>query len=77
MHSTVDSATLRGARVVGVVCAIMFVAPVVLSLAFPEGFFFRPFHLAYERMIGAMLVAFGVGLLLALRDPARIQAGVT
>ena len=71
----VDSATLRGARIVGIVCAIAFFAPIVLSLVFPAGFFFRPFHPVYERMVGAVLVSFGLGLLLALRDPAR-NAGV-
>ena len=77
MHgeSHVDSATLRGARIVGIVCAIAFFAPVVLSLVFPAGFFYRPYHPIYERMIGAILLSFGLGLLLALRDPAR-NAGV-
>ena len=70
-----DSATLRGARIVGVVCAIAFFAPIVLSLVFPAGFFYKPFHPTYERMIGAILLALGLGLLLALRDPAR-NAGV-
>lgn len=71
----VDTVTLRGARVVGVVCALAFLAPVVLSLAFPAAFLFAPYHSVYERMLGAILVSFGVGLLLALRDPAR-NAGV-
>ena len=71
----VDSATLRGARIVGVVCAISFFAPIVLSLVFPAGFFYRPYHPVYERMVGAILLALGLGLLLALRDPAR-NAGV-
>src|SRR5438552_19163024 len=71
----VDSATLRGARTVGVVCAIAFFAPILLSLAFPAGFFYRPYHPVYERMLGAILLALGLGLLLALRDPAR-NAGV-
>jgi len=71
----VDSATLRGARIVGIVCAIAFFAPIVLSLVYPAGFFYRPFHPTYERMIGAILLALGLGLLLALRDPAR-NAGV-
>ena len=71
----VDSATLRGARIVGIVCAIAFFAPIALSLVFPAGFFYRPYHPIYERMIGAILLALGLGLLLALRDPAR-NAGV-
>src|SRR5262249_59910805 len=71
----VDSATLRGARIVGIVCAIAFFAPIVLSLVFPAGFFYRPYHPIYERMIGAILLALGLALLLALRDPAR-NAGV-
>jgi hypothetical protein len=77
MHGAgpVDSATLRGARIVGIVCAIAFFAPIVLSLVYPAGFFYRPFHPTYERMIGAILLALGLGLLLALRDPAR-NAGV-
>lgn len=70
-----DTATLRGARAVGIVCAIAFFLPVVLSIAFPAAFFYTPYHPAYERMIGAVLTSFGLGLLLALRDPAR-NAGV-
>jgi hypothetical protein len=71
----VDTATLRGARAVGIVCAAAFFAPIVLSIAFPAAFFYAPYHVAYERMLGALLGSFGVGLLLALRDPAR-NAGV-
>ncbi|MGH2450371.1 MAG: hypothetical protein ACRDGE_03680 [Candidatus Limnocylindria bacterium] len=71
----VDRATLRGARVVGIVCAVAFVAPVVLSLFFPAAFFFAPYHRIYERMLGALLLSFALGLGLALRDPAR-NAGV-
>ena len=70
-----DSATLRGARAVGISCALLYFAPIVLSLAFPSAFFYRPYHAVYERMLGALLSAFGVGLLLALRDPVR-NAGV-
>ncbi len=77
MHAAdhLDSATLRGARVVSVVCAVLFFAPVVLSLFLPDAFFYRPYNIAYERMLGALLVAFGLGLLLSMRDPAR-NAGV-
>jgi len=71
----VDTATLRGARAVAVVCALAFFAPVPLSIAFPAAFFYAPYHSAYERMIGAVLSSFGLGLLLVLRDPAR-NAGV-
>jgi O-antigen/teichoic acid export membrane protein len=71
----VDSSTLRGARVVGVLCALLLIAPIAVSLAFPSAFFFAPYHLAYQRMLGALLVALGIGLLLALRDPVR-NAGV-
>lgn len=71
----VDTATLRGARLVAVLCALAFFAPVVLSIAFPSAFFYAPYHPAYERMIGAVLTSFGLGLLLALRDPVR-NAGV-
>jgi len=71
----VDTTILRGARAVGVVCALAFVAPVVLSIAFPAAFFYAPYHPVYERMIGAVLTSFGLGLLLALRDPVR-NAGV-
>lgn len=70
-----DTATLRGARAVGIVCAMAFFAPVILSLAFPAAFFYAPYHSVYERMLGALLLSFGLGLLLALRDPAR-NAGV-
>lgn len=71
----VDTATLRGARAVAVVCAVAFFAPVVLSIAFPAAFFYAPYHSAYERMIVAVLGSFGLGLLLVLRDPVR-NAGV-
>ena len=71
----VATATLRGSRAVGVVCAVAFFAPVALSLAFPAAFFYAPYHSAYERMISAVLGSFGLGLLLALRDPVR-NAGV-
>lgn len=71
----VDTATLRGARLVAVACATAFFAPVVLSVAFPSAFFYAPYHPAYERMLGAILTSFGLGMLLALRDPAR-NAGV-
>ena len=71
----VSTATLRGARAVGIVCAALFFAPVVLSIAFPDLFLYAPFHRTYERMLGTILGALGIGLLLALRDPAR-NAGV-
>lgn len=71
----VSTATLRGARAVGIICAGLFFAPVVLSLAFPDVFLYAPFHRTYERMLGTILGALGIGLLLALRDPAR-NAGV-
>lgn len=71
----VDTTTLRGARAVGIVSAVLFMAPVALSLAFPQAFFFPPYHAVYERMLGAILLALSLGLLLALRDPVR-NAGV-
>ena len=71
----VGTATLRGARVVGIVCAAAFVAPVVLSVVVPQAFLFTPYHPAYQRLLAAVLLAFGLGLGLALRDPAR-NAGV-
>src|SRR6266566_1311887 len=70
-----DSATLRGARAVGIVCATLFILPVILSIAFPSAFLFQPYNRIYERMIAAVLLAFGLGLLLALSDPVR-NAGV-
>ena len=73
-HSA-DSATLRGARAVGIVCAILFFLPVVAAIAFPSAFLFAPYHRIYERMIASVLFALGLGLLLAIRDPAR-NAGV-
>src|SRR5438046_10244733 len=66
-----DSATLRGARAVGIVCATLFILPVILSIAFPSAFLFLPYNRIYERMIVAVLLAFGLGLVLALRDPVR------
>jgi len=71
----VDTAILRGARAVGIVCAIAFLAPVILSVIVPQAFLFTPYHGAYQRMLSAMLLAFGLGLALALRDPVR-NAGV-
>jgi len=71
----VDTATLRGARAVGIVCAAAFLAPVVLALIFPAAFLFAPYHPAYQRMLSAILLAFALGLSLALRDPVR-NAGV-
>src|SRR2546423_14990872 len=70
-----DSATLRGARAVGIVCATLFILPVIFSIAFPPAFLFPPYNRIYERMIASVLLAFGLGLLLALRDPVR-NAGV-
>ena len=74
-QSHVSTATLRGARAVGIVCAAAFFAPVVLSLAFPDPFLYAPYHRTYERMLGTIVGALGIGLLLALRDPMR-NAGV-
>jgi len=74
-QSHVSTATLRGARAVGIVCAALFLAPVVLSIAFPEAFLYTPFHRTYERMLGTIFLALGIGLVLALRDPTR-NAGV-
>lgn len=71
----VGTATLRGARAVGIVCAVAFVAPVILSVVFPQAFLFAPYHDAYQRMLSAMLLAFSLGLALAVRDPVR-NAGV-
>jgi hypothetical protein len=74
-QSHVSTATLRGARAVGIACAAAFFAPVVLSLAFPDPFLYAPYHRTYERMLGTIVGALGIGLLLALRDPVR-NAGV-
>lgn len=71
----VGTATLRGARAVGIACAAAFVAPVVLSVVVPQAFLFPPYNPAYQRLLSAMLLAFGLGLALALRDPVR-NAGV-
>src|SRR5712692_3858046 len=71
----VSTATLRGARAVGIVCATLFLAPIVLSIAFPEVFLYAPLHRTYERLLGTVFGALGLGLLLALRDPVR-NAGV-
>jgi hypothetical protein len=70
-----DTATLRGARAVGIVCAVAFLAPVILSVVVPQAFLFTPYHGAYQRMLSAMLLAFSLGLALAVRDPFR-NAGV-
>ena len=71
----VSTTTLRGARAVGVVCAALFFAPVVLSIAFPDWFLFAPYHRTYEGLLGTVFGSLGIGLLLALRDPER-NAGV-
>jgi len=71
----VSTTTLRGARAVGVVCAALFFAPVLLSIAFPDWFLFAPYHRTYERLLGTVFGSLGIGLLLALRDPER-NAGV-
>jgi hypothetical protein len=71
----VSTTTLRGARAVGIACAALFFAPVVLSIAFPDWFLFAPYHRTYERLLGTIFGSLGIGLLLALRDPAR-NAGV-
>lgn len=59
----------------GILCALLLLAPVAVSLAFPSAFFYAPYHPAYQRMLGALLVALAIGMLLALRDPVR-NAGV-
>lgn len=70
----VSTATLRGARVVGVVCAILFFVPTVLSFVYPNAFLFAPYHRTYERLIGAVLAGLAASLLLSLRDPGRNAA---
>ncbi len=70
-----STATRRGARAVGIACAGAFVVLVALRLLFPAESLFPPYHPAYERMIAAVLLSFGLGLALALRDPVR-NAGV-
>lgn len=70
-----STATLRGARAVGIVCAVLFFVPTVLSFVYPTAFLFQPYQRIYERMLGAVLAALAVSLLLSLRDPAR-NAGV-
>jgi hypothetical protein len=70
----VSTATLRGARAVGVVCAILFFVPTVLSFVYPNAFLFAPYHRTYERLIGAVLAGLAASLLLSLRDPGRNAA---
>jgi hypothetical protein len=74
-RSHVSTATLRGARAVAIVCAVLFFVPTVLSFAAPNAFLYAPYHLVYERMLGAVLAALAVSLLLSMRDPVR-NAGV-
>jgi len=71
----VSTATLRGARVVAIVCAVLFFVPTVLSFVYPNAFLYSPHQLVYERMLGAVLAALAVSLLLSMRDPVR-NAGV-
>lgn len=70
-----STVTLRGARAVGIVCAILFFVPAVLAFVYPNAFLFAPYHRTYERMFGAVLAALSVSLLLSVRDPVR-NAGV-
>ena len=70
-----STATLRGARAVGIVCALLFFVPTVLSFVYPSAFLYAPYHRVYERMLGAVLAALAVALLLSMRDPVR-NAGV-
>ena len=70
-----STATLRGARAVGLLCAVLFFMPAVLAFAYPNAFLFAPYHQTYERMFGAVLAALSLSLLLCLRDPVR-NAGV-
>lgn len=71
----VSTATLRGARAVAIVCAVLFFVPTVLSFIYPNAFLYEPHNRAYERMLGALLAALSVSLLLSMRDPVR-NAGV-
>lgn len=71
----VASSTLRAARIVAVACAFTYFALVILTLVLPRAFLYPPYHAGYERMLGAVQTAFGLGLLLVLRDPVR-NAGV-
>ncbi|HET7700601.1 MAG TPA: hypothetical protein VFM06_07010 [Candidatus Limnocylindria bacterium] len=71
----VSTATLRGARAVGLLCAVLFFVPAILAFAYPNAFLFAPYHQTYERMFGAVLAALSLSLLLCLRDPVR-NAGV-
>lgn len=71
----VSTATLRRARAVGVVCAVLFFVPTVLAFVYPNAFLFAPYHQSYERMFAAVLAALSVSLLLSVRDPVR-NAGV-
>ena len=71
----VSTATLRGARAVAIVCAVLFFVPTVLSFVYPNAFLYTPHQLVYERMLGAVLAALALSLLLSMRDPVR-NAGV-
>ena len=73
--SHVSTATLRGARAVGVLCAVLFFVPAILAFAYPNAFLFTPYHRIYERMFGAVLAALSLSLVLSMRDPVR-NAGV-
>lgn len=70
-----STATLRGARAVAIVCAVLFFVPTVLSFVYPNAFLYAPHQIVYERMLGAVLAALGLSLLLSMRDPVR-NAGV-
>ena len=69
-----STATLRGARAVGIVCAVLFFVPVLLSFVYPSAFLYAPYNRIYERMLGAVLAALAVALLLSMRDPVRNAA---
>ncbi len=71
----VGTRTLRTARVVAAVSAVLLVTPMLLSFVFPTAFLMAPYHRVYERMLAAVLGALALALLLVLRDPVR-NAGV-
>ncbi len=71
----VSTGTLREARFVAVVSAVLLLMPMLLSFVFPTAFLIAPYHRVYERMLAAVLGALALALLLVVRDPIR-NAGV-
>lgn len=71
----VDAATIRGARVAVIACALVLSLLVVASLGWPQLVFWSPERDPEQRLLLALVIGMPLSLGLALRDPVR-NAGV-